>query len=177
MRALTFNGFLSSYVKDLSGENTLNIRRLAKQAEESNPRLVEPLILYSYFNVKPQQARVQLVNSSLFDEYVSFTHLHSDKEETLHYLEYYSTIPDNYQKVYKSYLTKANANEVDNEVKEKMRVKIISLQEQKNVSAYSLVKSESLSLNKGNYYGFLRGNTKLLSLETIDRVLGYLLKL
>lgn len=176
MRALTFKGFLSSYVKDLSSENTLNIKKLAEEAENSNPRLVEPLILYAYFNVEPNQARRQLVNSKLFEKYVSFADTYVDKSEALHYLECCSTVPDDYQKVYKSYVAKANVNKVDNELKENMREKIISLQKQKNISAYSVVKCKSLSLNKGNYYGFLRGDVRLLSLDTIDRVLLYLLK-
>ena len=36
MRALTFKGFLTQYVKELSQTNTLNLRTLAREAEDGN---------------------------------------------------------------------------------------------------------------------------------------------
>ena len=47
MRALTFKGFLTQYVKELSQTKTLNLRILAREAEEGNYRLAAPLVLYA----------------------------------------------------------------------------------------------------------------------------------
>lgn len=46
MRPLTFEGFLQSYVRALSGENTLSLDRLAALSQIES-RLVEPLLLWA----------------------------------------------------------------------------------------------------------------------------------
>lgn len=47
MRALTFLGFLKSYVRELSLSHSTGVRVLAKEAVERNPRLRELLYLYA----------------------------------------------------------------------------------------------------------------------------------
>ncbi|MDZ4064079.1 MAG: hypothetical protein U1E22_05360, partial [Coriobacteriia bacterium] len=46
MRRLTFKGFLQSYVRALTGEDTLALPRLAALSK-TEPRLVEPLLLWA----------------------------------------------------------------------------------------------------------------------------------
>ena len=55
MRKLTFKGFLTQYVKNLSYSNTLDIKRLAKEATTSNLRLCAPLVLYALSSSKKDQ--------------------------------------------------------------------------------------------------------------------------
>ena len=52
MRKLTFKGFLSQYVKNLSYSNTLDIKRLAMEATTNNLRLRAPLVLYALASSK-----------------------------------------------------------------------------------------------------------------------------
>ena len=52
MRELTLKGYLAKYVRALSGENTLNIRALAKEAVNDDPRLMVPLLLYAVYHGK-----------------------------------------------------------------------------------------------------------------------------
>ena len=50
MRELTFVGFLSRYVRDLSMSGTNSISKLAREADKANARLREPLLLYALFS-------------------------------------------------------------------------------------------------------------------------------
>ena len=44
---LTFKGFLKMYLAELSGIQTINIRRLVNAANTDAPRVAEPLFVYS----------------------------------------------------------------------------------------------------------------------------------
>ena len=46
MGALTFKGFVTQYLKELSQTNTLYLKTLAREAEDGNYRLAAPLVLY-----------------------------------------------------------------------------------------------------------------------------------
>ena len=50
MRELTFVGFLSRYVRELSMSGTNSISKLAREAATNNYRLREPLLLYALFS-------------------------------------------------------------------------------------------------------------------------------
>lgn len=56
---LTFLGFLRQYVKELSGESTLSIKRLASCCGDF-PKLREPLFLYAVFSGQLQTLRSAL---------------------------------------------------------------------------------------------------------------------
>lgn len=56
---LTFLGFLRQYVKELSGESTLSIKRLASCCGDF-PKLREPLFLYAVFSGQFQTLRSAL---------------------------------------------------------------------------------------------------------------------
>ena len=47
MRELTFEGFLRRYVRELSAQDTLDVSKLAQEAQQEKPRLREPLFLYA----------------------------------------------------------------------------------------------------------------------------------
>ena len=44
---LTFKGYLKIYLAELSGIQTINIRRLVNVANTDSPRVAEPLFVYS----------------------------------------------------------------------------------------------------------------------------------
>ena len=52
MRELTFRGFLTQYVKQLSAQETNSLYKLAAEASSNNPRLREPLFLYAVYSQK-----------------------------------------------------------------------------------------------------------------------------
>ena len=169
MRELTFSGFLRSYLNDLSNENSENLSRLAEKADAENPRLKEPLLLYAYFTKEPKTVKRQFANSSLYKEYCVFLEIFPNKEATIEYLKGDSSF-NNYRKVYKSYLSKRDRYKAENELKENIRCEILSLLKSKGIAAYSLLKNESLGLNKGNFYAFLRGKTDCITLSTAYKV-------
>ena len=52
MRELTFKGFLSQYVKELSYTGTVDLNTLTSEALNGNYRLRAPLLLYAVMNEK-----------------------------------------------------------------------------------------------------------------------------
>ena len=68
MRALTFKGFLTQYIKELSQTNTLNLRTLAREAEDGNYRLAAPLVLYALTTEKQASFQRTLGASATADE-------------------------------------------------------------------------------------------------------------
>ena len=81
-------------------------------------------------------------------------------------------LPDGYQKVWKSYVSEANAYERDRRVKELMRKRIVALQNEKHVTTYRICKD--LQLNNSNINAWLKnGNETKAALETARRILEY----
>lgn len=173
MRELTFGGFLKKYLVDLSGQKGENLNFLAKEADNGNPRLKEPLILYAYFCKKPETAKRQFANSSLYTEFCDFSQKFKSKQEAMKYLNEDKPF-DNYCKVYKSYLSKRDKKNFEKDLKSDIREEILSALNNKSVTAYSIVKEESLKLNKSNFYAFLRGNTGCLTVSSAYEVIKYL---
>ncbi|MDD4125197.1 MAG: hypothetical protein PHW77_05690 [Eubacteriales bacterium] len=169
MNSLTLNGFLSVYMKELSNKNTVNIKKLAESAEKDNERVAEPLLLYSYLCVERKTARRQLVNSCLFERFEDICKSYRTEKEMIDYL---STANDDYGKVYKSYLVKKNASINERDVKYKALRKIKNLQDEKKITSYYVCKT--LGINLANYGKFLSGNTNMLSMKNIRRVLDLL---
>ena len=176
MREITFSGFLKKYLEDLSGQNGENLSRLAEEADKGNPRLKEPLILYAYFCKQPQTVKRQFANSSLYKEFCDFLEKFKNKEEAMNYLSQENPL-NNYRKVYKSYLSKRDRNKIENDLKNDIREEILSVLNNKSVTAYSVIKEQSLNLNKSNFYAFLRGNTGCLTVSSAYNVIKYLNRL
>ena len=64
MKELTFVGFLSLYVRELSMSGTNSISKLASEAATDNYRLREPLLLYALFKPHPKYCCIRLSNSN-----------------------------------------------------------------------------------------------------------------
>lgn len=174
MRKLTFKGFLSRYVKNLSYSNTLDIKRLAKEATTSNLRLCAPLVLYSLVSSKKDHLMDALSDCSKASEMIRMlTYFDcSDLESQLGK----GNLPEDYLKVWKSFLVARDAPKRDDDLKGAMRKKILSIQAEKNCSNYRIY--TDLKLNPGNINSWLKnGDSTKVSYQTIERVIDYLLTL
>ncbi len=172
MREMTFKGFLSGYVRNLSEQQTNSLYKLAKEAGESNARLVEPLLLYALFTGKQD---VLLQATKAFDmhkNYDMILHRYT-VSEMLGMLERHSgELNEEYHKVWRSYLRYKNRGSADDHTKELMRQKVKRLQQKNRVSNYRIY--TDLKLNPGNVNAWLKyGDSHKVSLETARKTLHY----
>ena len=173
MRELSFNGFLRKYIDELSYQGGENLCKLALEADTNNPRLKEPLVLYAYFAKGTVTAKRQFSASTLYYDYCEFLTNYPEPKAAIEYLKD-SSIPDSYQKVYRSYISRRDRQKHDNEFKDSIRIELQTLLNKKKMTAYELLQVQSLKLNKGNFYAFLRGKTDSMSTNDVYRVLKYL---
>ena len=174
MKSITFKSFLKNYLKNQSEQDTMSIRLLAEEAMNGNHTIKEPLILYCYFFVDRNTANRQLVNSGLFSQFSDFCNKFSGAEEAIYYLSEQIDFPDAFQQVYRSYKCLAEKPQRDYLIKQQLRDRIEALMQAQNMCVTDILKISELRLNKGNFYGFLRGNVNLVSLEKAYSVLHYL---
>lgn len=171
MRELTFHGFLSTYVKNLSSQNTLSIQKLIPEAER-NMRLAEPLFLYALYSGKVMQllraakgTRFEGAYQQLAQHYSAFT-----MEEALR--SNAAELPEEFHKVWRSYQVKRNRCRTDDETKELMRRRIQQLQAKKDLSNYRIY--TDLKLNPGNFNAWMKyGTANKISLTAARSVLNY----
>lgn len=165
MRELTFKGFLKQYVKDLSYQHTNNIYKLVQEAEERNPRLYEPLVLYATLNNKTSELEKAISNHSVLKKDLL-------KSLPLKSIEY-DKLPDNYAKVYSSYLSAKNRSVNDAHTKQLMHNKIQRLKTEKDITNYKIYRD--LNLNHGNFNSFMKNkDPSKVSLDTLRNVIDYL---
>ena len=170
MRELTFKGFLSSYIKQLSKNDTVDLQILAREAITDNPRLKAPLLLYAIENEKIHTLRETISKEERAAEIIhmlvtlSEQNIRNELEE--------GKLPEEYQKVWNSYMVRKNAPKREEEVKEKMRKKIVALQQQKHCTNYRIY--TDLKLNPGNINSWLKnGNSAKVSFKTAEKILDY----
>ena len=174
MRKLTFKGFLSRYVKSLSYSNTLDMKRLAREATTSNLRLRAPLVLYALASSKKDQlidALSDCCNASEMVRMLDFF-ASSDLETQLGK----GNVPEGYLKVWNSFLVARDAPKRDVDLKDAMRNKILRVQAEKKCSNYRVY--TDLKLNPGNINSWLKnGDSSKVSYQTAERVMEYVLNL
>lgn len=68
MRELTFQGFLKNYIKESSISNSLDFNKLVLKIQE-NPRIIEPLYLYSIASNKQTRLNQLLENNSDYNDF------------------------------------------------------------------------------------------------------------
>jgi len=173
MRHLSFLGFLKRYIRLISLTGTNSLYKLAKEAVEENPRLREPLLLYAKFTNKTDVLLRATKSYALYSEYTNLANTY-DKEGFERALQdSSSTLPEEYKKVWRSYLSKKNRLQNDNHTKELIRNKVVKLQAAKGVSNYRLY--VNLDLNPGNLNFWLKnGDPNKVSLDTARRTMYYL---
>ena len=172
MRELTFVGFLSRYVRELSMSGTNSISKLASEAATDNYRLREPLLLYALFT--DNRALLQKsINSYALKEQYDAIFDHYSKAQMLQALkESDPALPAEYRKVWRSYLARKNRKETDAQTKELIRQRILSMQREKGISNYRIYKT--LGLNPGNINDWLKnGAGEKVSLTTAQEALEH----
>ena len=172
MRDLTFRGFLTQYVKQLSAEETNSLYKLAAEASSNNPRLREPLFLYAVYSQKETVLLQATKEPALYAEYDRMASLYTADRMTELFEQASPLLPAEYHKVWRSYQSRKNRGQADEHTKELMRQKVKRLQKKKGVTTYRIY--TDLKLNPGNLNAWLKhGNGDKVSLETARRTLRY----
>ena len=172
MRRLTFHRYLERYVRSLSNEKTNSIYKLVKEVPE-NLRLREPLFLFAFFYNKVD---VLLKASAGYPVYSDYRNLAGKykRDEFIELLEKDDSKLDVlYRKVYKSYLSRRNMPDTENEKRHLIHKKTRRLQENKGVSNYRLY--TDLKLNPSNVNAYLKhGNIARIGKKTAEQMVAYL---
>lgn len=164
MRKLTFITFLERYIYDLTKDISLNIHKLLT-LHNDNHRIREVTILYAVFSNKKE---------------ILMKYLNDEKEKQLiNKLSKKNYLDDafdeyNFKKIWNSYLNTVNRCKYNNDIKSKIRNKIVSLMKTKNITNYRVYKD--LRLNQGNINDFLKNNSgEKVSLDTVKKIYNYVI--
>lgn len=172
MKRLTFKGFLKQYVMALSEQHSSAIYPLTREAASSNPRLREPLFLFALST----ERLPTLINASrgtcLFQEYSKMAEKYSYTDILEAFSNSLDLLPDNYQKIWRSYKSIASSYNRDIRVKELLRLKIIEMKSDKSISTYRICKD--LKLNNANVNFWLKNGGNRVGLHTARSVMHYL---
>ena len=172
MRELTFRGFLTQYVRELSLEKTNSLYKLVKEACTVNVRLKEPLLLYALFASKADVLLQAAKNTDLQAEVQTLLEQYSVDEMEKALQAQCERLPDAYHKVWRSYLSVKNRVHTEADTKELMRKKLLRLQGKNGVSNYRIY--TDLQLNPGNVNAWLKhGNSEKVSLDNARMMLRY----
>ena len=172
MRELTFRGFLTRYVRELSKAKTNSLYRLAEEASHDNVRLREPLLLFALYSGKQTVLLQATKDQNLFAEYQEMVSLYTADLMTQMFEDNASVLPNEYHKVWRSFQSQKNRVQSDDHTKELMRLKVKRLQERCGVSNYRIY--TDLNLNPGNVNAWLKhGVADKVSLDTARRILRY----
>ena len=173
MRALTFKGFLARYVKELSRENTLDIRLLAADAAAGGYRLRAPLVLYAVVSGKSTrlaEALGEFDDSPALREMLAFLTA-ENVEELLRNDE----LPEEYQKVWNAYQVALKTPERDEALKDAIRKKVLAVQAKNHCTNYRIY--TDLKLNPGNVNAWLKnGNGDKVSYRTAERIMEFVMR-
>ena len=172
MRELTFRGFLTQYVRNLSVGTTNSLYKLAEEASKDNPRLREPLFLYALYSQKQDVLLQATKDATLHAIYFEMTQRYTTDAMTEVFVSGSEEVPAEYTKVWRSYMSKKNRGQADAHTKELMRQKVKRLQEKHGVTNYRIY--TDLKLNPGNLNAWLKhGDSDKVSLDTARRTLRY----
>ena len=173
MRALTFKGFLTQYVKELSQTNSLNLKTLAREAEEGNYRLTAPLVLYALVTQKEASLYRALGSSATADEIRRDMQAFFGTNVEQRLLS--GKVPRDYTKVWEAFLVAKNAPERDQELKDAIRKKVLQLMQACNCTNYRIY--TDLKLNPGNVNSWLKnGDSSKVSCRNAERILNYVMQ-
>jgi len=173
MRQLTFSGFTERYVISLSKCGRSAIYPLVREMVAGNARLKAPLYLYALSNNRLNTLLMASKDTSIYDEYFALSNRYSLSEMTAELSQEENQLPEEYQKVWRSYISVATMHKRDERVKELMRTKILMLQKELGITTYQLCKE--LNLNTSNVNAWLKNNIPAkVSLAKAQIMLTYL---
>lgn len=163
MRSLTIETYLKQQLFELSGSNSISIKKLVKESRK-NARIFDYLVMYC-FSTRKEKLLYKHLNKKekMIISKMDYSNLLSDKFKDKH----------SFNKIIQSYTNRVNENKNENTIKANIRLRIIEMQKKKKVSNYYIYKN--LNLNPGNTNSFLKnGNTKKLSLNDVNMVFDLL---
>lgn len=173
MRELTFAGFLRRYVRELSTQDTLDVCKLVKEAQQENPRLREPLFLYAMETGKLPLLLAACAGSNLAEGYGQLAKRYDAASLRQALQESAPELDGGYHKVWRSYQSMRSRPQSDAHTKELMRARVLLLQKEKRVTNYRLY--TDLRLNPGNINAWLKhGDGNKVSLAHARQMLQYL---
>lgn len=173
MRRLTLEGFLESYVKYLSGENTLALPRLVRLLP-AEPRLVEPLVLWAAATGRSGRLAALLNDDDATAAEAALVErlsLEGRLESVLDSAD--PLLRPEYSKAWRSYVARRDAAARDARLKLDARARVLALKAEKSVSQYRMAKD--LGLNPGNLNAFLvQADPQKLGLDKAYALVRYL---
>ena len=176
MRRPSFRGWVTRELAYLSGENTLNLRRLAFLAQTTEPRLRERLVLYAIATARVERLKDYLYREDMIDELDKINE--KLKKHDFDNPEGYdvANLPLRYQKALMSFKSAYQRIDARNSSKKLRWEKSVLLQKEKGVPTARIY--QDLNLDPGNVNSYLKhGATEKLSLENATRILKYLYSL
>ena len=173
MRQLTFAGFTARYVSSLSANGTIAIYPLVRETVAGNARLKAPLYLYALSNNRLQTLLKATKETALYPEYLLLAEKYTLDTLVKELSVESENLPDEYQKVWNSYISVSTMHKRDERVKGLMRKRVLELQKMHSVSTYRLCKD--LSLNVSNVNAWLKtGIPSKVSLDNAKSMMAYL---
>ena len=173
MRQITFPGFTKQYVVSLSHAGTTAIYTLTREAATQNLRLREPLLLYALANGQEKVLMTAARNTVLAEYYGNLLEKYNYDAMLSALRDQDPSLPQEYQKVWASYLSVSRKGERDQRVKGLLREKILQTQQEKRISTYRICRD--LGLNNPNVNCWLKnGRDEKVSLDTARRIFDYL---
>ena len=165
----TLKGFLEEYCRELSGLDTVSLRKLVAAAED-NARLVEPLFALAAVQGKADYLARISEGRWFHDDYGAL----ADRLEDYGPVEALLSsddAPPRYTAVLEAFRAQGDVLAADRRINALMRPRIVEALARKGLSRYRLCKD--LGLNLGNVYAYLAGNDAKVSKETARRMLRY----
>jgi len=176
MRRPKFRGWVTRELAYLSGERTLNLRRLAYLAQTSEPRLRERLVLYAIATAQVERLSSYLYREDMINELEELAGMLRGRnlDDPTGFEE--TNLPPRYQKALMSYKTAYTRIDTRNDSKRLRWEKSTQLQKEKGVSNARI--AQDLNLDPGNVNSYLKhGATERFSLENATRIMKYLYSL
>ena len=167
---LTFEGFLKGYCRELSGQQSLSVRKLVDQAKAAEPRVAEPLFLLALAQGKADYV-LKLSQSSWMEKDYQYVLSLFDRAGDLPALCTDEKLPNRYANVWRAYRGVKERPAADRRVNALMRKRTLDALRESGVTRYGLCRD--LRLNKGNVYAYLSGDDSKVSRETARRIMAY----
>lgn len=163
---MSFVNFLQIYLNELSLNDNCSVPALCEEVEH-NLRLLEPLSLY--IKITQNKKQQNEINSALVKEELNRLQKINDAELALKN----NSLPQDYQKIYNSYLVEIQKDERIDRSKRLALKRIQALQKERGVPVYKICKDLKLSLAQVQEF-LINKNINVLSLSDILRILDYL---
>lgn len=152
MRSLTFKGFITRYIKEVSNNNTISVSKLVQEASTTNPKIIEPMLLYVAIKNKSKLFFASTQNSQINKKHLEIfeKHLIDISEKDLP--KVLTVLPAGYMNIYKKYLEAKNKNIANDPAKEHYKDEILKIAKRYNLTISAIAKETGLK--RGNSYRF-----------------------